>query len=342
MPSGVPNTQGSKYVGRVGSIPGNVNPVVMRFTADNHYNLALTTTAAKEDTRGLRNSALIAVRNKLKSTDVNLGVAFAERKQTTRLLTDTALRLAKSIKNLKRGNVRKAMDDLGISSKRREPRGSNVPKKWLEMQYAWKPWLADVYGSCDALNKAPPDHWRVTAKATRRHTAEYTAGITPNATCSNGFDACRVVSRLEQSVFARIDAEPENELLISLASLGILNPLLVVWERVPFSFLIDWAWPIGSWLESLDALVGYKCLGYSSSMLVRAEWVDTGFSKTATSGQAKIVNDYVGVKRLVYLKREVSTSTPIPVIPRFKDPRSLGHMANALALLAGAVGKHRS
>jgi hypothetical protein len=137
---------------------------------------------------------------------------------------------------------------------------------------------------------------------------------------------------------ARIDAVPENELLISLSSLGVLNPLEVGWELVPLSFVVDWAWPLGNWLDSLDAMLGYTCRGYSSSLFVEMEWTLTGVS--GTYGAKKIENDYRGSKRMVYLSREASTSVPLPTLPGFKDPRSLGHMANGLALLASAFGRN--
>lgn len=284
---------------------------------------------------GLRNTALIAVRNKLKSTDINLGVAFGERKQTARLIGDTATRLAKSFMALKRGKIRKAMDEIGISSRKREPRGSNAPSKWLEMQYGWKPLLSDVYGATDALSKHPEDDWRVTAKATRSRVDQYAYDVFPSN--GGGFDACMCRATVKRSVFARIDAVPNNAAAIALSSSGVTNPLLVAWELVPFSFVVDWFLPIGNYVESLDAMLGYTEGFYSSSLLVKADWLDIG--RSGTVNKTTIRNNFEGSKKLVHLDRDVSQSVPLSKLPRFKDPWSLGHMANGLALLSQVFGR---
>lgn len=331
MPSGYPNSLGQYYTGVVGVLSGEG---ITRFDLANTLNPVLSETSAKLDD-GLRNVALIAARNKIKSGSVNLGVAYGERKKTAQHLGDTATRIANSFRNLKRGNVRKAMDELGVTSKKRAPRGGNVPQKWLELQYAWNPLLGEVYSSCESLANRNRDDWRVTAKATRSKPVEifheyqaYEAGW--------GYRGVRG----RKSVYVRIDAVPENELLISLSSLGILNPLEVAWELVPLSFVVDWAWPIGNYLDSLDAMLGYTSRGYSSSLFVELEWTCTGIgTKTWSSGAKKVENYWTGGKKMVYLDRQAGTSTPLPTVPGFKDPSSLGHMANGLALLASAFGR---
>lgn len=304
--------------------------------ANNLVSPLYSTDSAKADD-GLRNAALIAARNKLKTTSVDLGIAFAERKQTTKLVGDTATRIAKSFTNLKRGNVRRAMQDLGISNKKREPRGSNITNQWLQMQYGVKPLLSDVYGSCDSLAKRNRDDWRVTAKASKHVTVERDDEGSYHSLAWH-----RRSFRGTKSVFVRIDATPANELLISLASLGVLNPLAVAWERTYLSFVVDWFLPIGNWLDSLDALVGYSVRGSSSSLLVRGEWVSKGIGlKTWYNGPNLVRQDnqWTGSVKMTYLNRQVGIASTIPNFPRFKDPRSLGHMANGLALLAGAFGR---
>lgn len=320
---------GQWYKGVVGTVPGDS---LTRFDLANTFTPLLSDDTAKADD-GLRNAALIAVRNKLKNAKVDLGIAFAERKATSKMVGDTAIRLARSFQHLKRGQTRRAMDELGISSRRGQPRGSNVPNKWLELQYGWDPLLSDVYGACESLAKKSKDDWRVTAKAVKSSKTELGGEY---ASYSSTWSIRKVVC--EKSVFARIDCIPANELIISLASLGILNPLLVAWELVPYSFVVDWFLPIGSYLDSLDAMLGYTSRGYSSSLLTRTRWTTTGIG-TRTWANGKVENSWTGSKYMVYLDRQVSTSVPIPTFPSFKDPRSLGHMANGLALLASAFGR---
>jgi hypothetical protein len=280
----------------------------------------------------LANSALIKARNQLKGTNINLGVAFAERNATARLLGDTAINIAKSFTYLKKGHVRKAMNQLGISSKSHQPRGSNVPRQWLQLQYGWKPLLSDVYGACEALSKRNKGDWRVTAKG--RVSQERSFKFT-----WTGFRSGTGEAKVMNGAFCRIDALPRNELLISLASIGVTNPLLIGWELVPFSFVVDWALPIGGWLESLDALLGYESAYTSTTQLVRAEWHTRGGSGSESGYLVK--NDYTGEKRVVVLTRVASSGVPLPQFPRIKNPASLGHMANGLSLLAAAFKTRR-
>lgn len=327
------NSYGTKYVGIVGTVPGDSGTA---FDMLNTCTPCITDYDIKQDVDGLRNAALIKVRNKLKTQSVDLGVAFGERKRTMGLVGDTATRIGKSFRYLSRGQTRKAMDELGISSRRGQPRGGNVPNKWLELQYGWNPLLSDVYGACDGLANRNRDDWRVTAKATASATRVYTKGVDKTSPYGRS-----VVTTVKRSAFARLDVVPSNEVLISLSSLGVLNPLTLAWELLPYSFVVDWFLPVGNWLDSLDASIGYSCRGYSNSFLVRSEAkvIPAGPYRYGSNNWLSEQSWTGGVKRITYLDRQVSTSIPFPSFPRFKDPRSLGHMANGLALLASAFGR---
>jgi len=317
----IPGTPfGQLYVGTVGGLGG-------RFNSGDHFDSLMPEGVDAVD---LINQSLIAARVKMKRTDVNLGVAFGERNATARMLGDTATRIAKSLKALKRGEIRNAMNQLGIASAKRAPRGGNVPQKWLELQYGWKPLLSDVYGAADALSKRPKGDWRVTAKATRSLKTEY-------AVTWNQFDMGRGSAKSDVSAFTRIDALPENDALISLASLGISNPLLIGWELVPFSFVVDWALPVGNYLDSLDAMLGYEQAYSSTSVRIKQSWSGTGRSGPLFAGF--VSNSYKESKRVSSLQRSASSGVPMPMPPRLKDPRSLGHMANGLALLSQVFGR---
>jgi len=283
----------------------------------------------------LPNRALIRARIKMKQKSVDLGVAFAERNATAKLLGDTARRIARSFNNLKRGQVRAAMRELGIANSKREPRGSNVPNKWLELQYGWKPFLSDVYGASEALSKAPLSDWRVTAKAQVNSNALWTS-TDKQFTNNQGLGFC--VAKAERGAFVRIDALPSNDLIMSSASLGVTNPLLIAWELVPYSFVVDWALPIGQWLDSVDALLGFGPASTSSTSYVKCDWLDQGMNGTDPNGDVW-TNEWTGSQRVIEVRRTASQGVPLPTFPSIKDPRSLGHMANGLALLAGAFGR---
>jgi len=279
----------------------------------------------------LANAALIGARLNLKSKKVDLGVAFGERKQTARLVGDTASRIGRSIMALKRGSPRKAMDIIGISRKHKAPSSLKYSNQWLELQYGWKPLLSDIHGACDALSKRNKSDWNVTAKATRKKPID----ISKSAVGTIG----RYVGGAKgmHSVLVRIDAQPQNEALISLSSVGITNPLVVAWELVPWSFVVDWFVPVGSYLDSLDALLGFGPCFTSTSSFVKVKW--TGKGQSVTIGNFSYTNQFSESKLWVELVRSAQAGVPLPSFPSIKDPRSLGHMANGIALLGGVFGR---
>jgi hypothetical protein len=316
---------GQSFVGVVGDLSHGG-----RFSTPSHFDEVRDESDVEGPT--LRNRALVKARNALKGTDINLGVAFAERSATARLVGDTAIGLARAYRSLRRGEVRNAMRYLGISSKRREPRGNSAPQKWLELQYGWKPLLSDIHGACEVLSKSPKSDWRVTAKG-RATAKDQRSKKFLDPECGT------VTAEAVSSCFVRIDALPQNEAIISFVSSGITNPLLIGWELVPFSFVVDWFLPVGGWLESLDALLGYTTAGYSSSLLTRISWVGVSGPKTVLSSGFVIDDHWSENKKVVRLVRDVSTSVPQARFPSFKDGRSLAHMANGLSLLATAFGR---
>lgn len=311
-----------------------------RFNTLSHFDSAITTGTAY--TPLSTSSAIVAAKNKIKNKRVDLAVAFAERKATSRMVGDTAGRLADAVWELRRGKFRNAARRLGIVHDPGKPRGSNWTNHWLQLQYGWKPLLSDVYGSCDALSKRSKSDWRVTSKAARKEYQQFVVKTTPGGTSypTTNFDAYRTQADWRRGVFVRIDAIPDNDLTMSLASLGVTNPLLVAWEVVPYSFVVDWFLPIGNWLESIDALLGYSQAYYSITTYNECRWVDTGVSRfDYTNPGAYVDNSWNGSKRVLRIDRTTSSGNVLSHFPSFKDPRSLGHMANGLSLLAQAFGR---
>lgn len=328
-----PGTNPVDWTMMSGTVGGDTPSGAGRFNSLNHFDEVFPVPTYDE---AMRDRALIKARLAVKGQSINLGVAYAERSQTARLVGDTATNLAKAIRNLRKGNVRRAMNDLGISHRKGEPRGSSVPSKWLELQYGWKPMLSDVYGACEGLAYRDRTDWCITMHGRERQKIHVDKDIKSDVTCwyrgrAEGWQGCHV----------RIDAVPENELLQSFVSMGITNPLLIGWELVPFSFVADWFLPVGDYLDSLDAMLGYGPTWCSISEFWKVNWRNSSspFNEYTPFGSFKISQDWEEKKEVVNLRRQTSESVPLPSFPRFKDPRSLGHMANGIGLLTQLFSK---
>lgn len=306
----------------------------------NYFNSACSDATARATMSS--SGALVGARAKLKDGRVNLAVAFAERNQTAMLLGDTATRLAKAARDLRRGQFRNAARRLGILTDPGRPRGSNWINHWMQLQYGWKPLLSDIYGACSALSKRPREDWLVHVTSQRNDSDSWSLTGTIGGTQypTSGFYAANGRAVRKRGVFVRIDAIPDNDLIMSFTSLGLTNPLLVAWEIMPYSFVVDWVVPIGDWLNSLDAHLGFSTSYTSTSYWNETTWQINGVSRRDfTDPKAKCINDWTASKRLLQVKRVASSGIPQATFPGIKDPRSLGHMANGLSLLAQAFGR---
>jgi hypothetical protein len=128
----------------------------------------------------------------------------------------------------------------------------------------------------------------------------------------------------------------ENPALAQAASLGLTNPATWVWEKIPWSFVVDWLLPIGAYLDSMDATLGWTFRAGSTTKRVSgsvSQYVTPIIDKGTYSEQAASAAGSYGYKSL---GRTVLLTFPFPskIMNLIKNPLSTGHLANALALAA--------
>jgi hypothetical protein len=280
---------------------------------------------------------------KLKDQDINLSQAFGERAQTAGMIADTATRLARAVRRVRRGDVRGCMRELGIA-RGRTPRGTEPHNQWLQLQYGWLPLLGDAYGSAKELaekDRESPDRYNATCISRIVNTEKAETQYDLRFGSLFHFP-CRIYKTTTFDCKVRLDYVRENEVLASLSELGITNPLSLAWELLPFSFVADWFIPIGDYLSVMDATVGwsYKGGSLSKTTRVKRQFITNGlvhgvpqFSNERYTGYC-IFNR--GNDRYVHLKREVYPTSPLPWLPSFDGGLNLRRSANAIALLRQA------
>lgn len=287
----------------------------------------------------------------VKNQKVNVANFAAEFKQTAGLISSTANRIASAFGAVKRGNVAGAVRVLagGSGGSKRTGRGSHggktpgrrsprqpstgsVARDWLSLQYGWVPLLSDINGACEELANHmtyQPPVYRATGsgKSERSFDQEFSkfnpiypptrASVKSEVTC-NGVIEYRV--RAEWADLAR--------------TTGLINPLATAWELLPYSFVVDWFVPVGNFLNNLDYDLGVEfSRGWISTHAQHSFTVvaiggpqDDGNQTFTWSGgrQHQTVTGY---------RRTPLGSFPSVPAPSFKDPLSLRHVENALALL---------
>lgn len=276
--------------------------------------------------------------------NANLAQDLAQIGQTTRLIGDTARRLANTMKELKKGNLPKAIETLytpGSPKFRRNggpTKSKSTANNWLEMQYGWKPLLMDVRGSMEALaryNLANTYIHRVSASATVKSKSSSPL-LAPGG-------ALPVVGKLmteDSSTYKYIMRyKLQDRLTAFLAQTGFTNPVNLAWEILPYSFVIDWFLPIGPYLETLSAWDGMQFVdGCTVSFTRRRVLGVLSFNGKRTANPAELGYTVKGTysSEYVVLSRGKLTSFPSGRFPQFKNPLSTTHALNGLALLRAA------
>jgi hypothetical protein len=311
---------------------GTLTQVVLNPTSLRNTYMAGGTTIENFD-GALSNRAIQKARNALKAQKVNLGQAFAERRQVSSQMLQTAKKLECAIHTLRRGNFNGTARCLGVRTPKQTAK--TLAGQWLGYKYGWQPLLSDIHGAVLALEAKDPSEWMVTARGTATSTFE-DHGIYGNAGSANAHLANH---RIKKGCYVRIDAVPASPGLATAASLGLTNPALLAWELLPLSFVADWFVPVGDYLTQLDSTVGWDIKGYSQSDLVQAHYNWRGRTTSTTAGGGTTYfNSWSSSRKFVALNRSVASSVPFPILPWIKDPITASNVKNALALLVQAFG----
>jgi hypothetical protein len=286
-----------------------------------------------------RQRAIDKAIDKIQDRKINLSQAFAERKQVVNSIEDAAKRLARAIVAVRRRDRNGFMDALGLTKRPKRFTG-NVSKDWLAAQYGWLPLLSDIRSGAELL--AQQQFERPLLLVGRGKAEE----ILPSYRGEGKQDSLSapvlfVFSERKLTTKCKLVFSLENDLTRVLTDTGILDPLLLAWELLPYSFVVDWFLPVGKFLERLNYDNG---LNFVKGSVVHHSYQESevqGISRLAIRGDGRH-DDYDGGK-VVYdcrrIEREVLLTAPRVALPRFKDPLSVTHALNALALMRGAFGR---
>lgn len=285
----------------------------------------------------------------LKDQKVNVAQAFAEREETVKTVTQSAKTIASVLTNLHKGNFSGAAKALGISPPKRGQRRFNkafandsanaVGNGWLALQYGWRPLLQDTYGAAETLAQASLGPENKNSVYSKSHgQSRFPLALSQRVVNSNpgwtGYDS--TVFSCNGFYLSRIGVRYSRASapVSSLAKLGILNPLQLAWELVPYSFVVDWFLPIGDWLGGLDASAGLAFeSGYRTNLL---KYEATSIrSQSIKKDSSSAVSNFTAQesKRFVQISRVTLSSFPSAPAPSFKNPLSFSHLASAMALL---------
>lgn len=203
--------------------------------------------------------------SRLKNQQVNLSMILATRKQTVEMLADSARALVKAWSYAKRRQFGAAAKQLGIRNSVR-PGTKSASSGWLQLQFGWMPLINDVYGLYNEATAPVVENGMTIVVRARDQKSSVTQG-TYGPWPVHSKSTSKLQVHYEQS-YQRTGKlsywwKLDSAALQAAARMGLTNPAMVLWDIVPFSFVVDWLLPVGQFLDNLDATVGFTYLGGS-------------------------------------------------------------------------------
>lgn len=188
------------------------------------------------------NKAYARLREKVVKAEASLGAFFAELGEAAGMILNRINSLIKAYRLLRKGKVRKAFAALNlsipqVSSDRRVAK--DAAGWWLELWFGWLPSIGDIYNAAKVMCSEPGiGNQRGTATSRRHSVVVNVPGKTRNTSTSS----------IRHIVGAHFQVQNPNKLLLN--QLGLANPVAVAWELIPFSFMLDWVFKIGDFINS--------------------------------------------------------------------------------------------
>lgn len=259
--------------------------------------------------------------NKLRDEKSGWGANVFQMRDTATLVADSVLTSYKALKHARHGQFKQLFDDLGF---RNSKAGRSLGRKWLQYIYGWKPTLSDIKSGCDILSRHSVEDIRKKVTRSVSHSFDKevkTLGFT---------DRYKGVVRTSSGITSIC----KSNFLDAVDSLGVINPLEIAWDLIPYSFVFDWFVPVGNVLSGLSASLGLDFVsGYTSTTV---EIVKTSFlnDASAISDSRFTIGDpgslIVSSKSFT---RKVMTSFPTPEFYVNSNPFSTPRIGAAIALV---------
>lgn len=308
------------YVHRRDEITGD--PAKHQGDAPNH---GVSSWARTNNSPGL-NQALQRAYGKFKDAcydeQAQLAANWAERRQTVDMIADTAGTMRRAWQALRRGNLRDFKRALHL-----DPRGNpwsrptDAAKIWLQYHFGWEPLVKDIHASVEILQSKGP------------------SGLVKGR--GSGIDEVQILgwNKWNQEFAGKhrylmgANVRLTNGSLYRANALGLINPASVLWEVIPFSFLVDWFIPVGEFLNQWTDFVG---LTFEDAFTTRSSRFQGKQWYVDNQGKTAIPQQNWGNCKSFYMSRVLGITKPWPYPKAFKG-FSVTRGATAISLLLAVL-----
>lgn len=217
---------------------------------------------------GSANEAILNAASKLLEPDIDYGVMVAEAAETLRLIVSPFNAIARKLNKLANRKRKRTQNALEYASNR-----------WLEARYGIIPTINDANAIAREVNRClntPLKSLRKGASVKGPNGRSGVSGITslgPTFQVTRSLETAFEDYYISNLFYDIVDVEQAKR---SRLGLDLTNLPGFLWETTPFSFVLDWGFNIGSWLNAITPSPQYKKLAQTCSLVrTRSETCQT-------------------------------------------------------------------
>lgn len=187
--------------------------------------------------------------------EAQMAVNLIEGRQSLQMIASRAGQLLRFSKRLRKLDFSGAARELRLST---VPKGVSTKKafasNWLEYYFGWSPLIGDIYSAVDILQSPLKEQFASGSAFTKGGVVNLqTPYETENPRAFNNWCYRRFYETLQYTKAVSrqgVEVAVSNPNLFLANQLGLVNPATVIWEVIPFSFVVDWFVNVEQFLSS--------------------------------------------------------------------------------------------
>lgn len=261
-----------------------------------------------------------------------IAVNIAERQQSINMMTNRVMQIYRFTSSLRRGDIRGAAAALRVDPTpiRSRPKGNgrwrrskDYSNAWLEFHFGWEPLVKDIGACIDLLSEPIPGGVSTVKGRNVPFEKRFYQLISSSI---KEYQLRELKGRVRGKAGAEIYVTDPNAYLAN--RLGLVNPLSVVWELVPYSFVVDWFANVSQFIGQLSDLYGCTVLNpwYGWTMVVGSSRYEYHYTSGGLHGQE--------VNQIALYSRRYLGIPSVKLGIRPPKRLSIVRAATAIALLA--------
>lgn len=233
-------------------------------------------------------------RGKLMKGSASMGVTLASWKQSRDMIVKRSKQLGSVLSAAERRWKRKSSSSRKKLRRKRELLADDV----LEYKFGWAPLFQDFHAALSTVYGPLPPTF-IAGRASGRVVRSERKGISPKYVLTGD-------GTVSVSYSTRVVVENPN--LVLLNRLGLINPATVIWDLIPWSFVVNMFVNVNSFISQFTDEVGYNVTDRSitrSYLISNEAFALSSYGSSTSNGILRYKERVLGVKPTVRLQVQV-------------------------------------